>query len=170
MEKLTRVGVDYADRLAALWAETFHQAYGSLHTEENIRAYCATNFTPGSAEAALADPGVVCKVAFSGSTALGYYLTRADECPLLLDGRSAELKQIYVLRSEYGSGLGTRLFDDSVQSIRDSGASWVWLMVSDLNYRAGRFYRKREFERLGVGPVIEIGTDRLPSTIMGRKI
>ena len=53
MEKLTRVGVDYADRLAALWAETFHQAYGSLHTEENIRAYCATHLTPGTAEGAM---------------------------------------------------------------------------------------------------------------------
>ena len=123
-----------------------------------------------AAAAALTDPGVDCGIAVSSGTPLGFYLTRHDACPLPLEGSSSELRQIYVLGSEYGSGLGDLLFNDALQVLRDACSEWVWLVVADLNRRARRFYLRRSFTQLGPGPLIELGTDRLPSTILARRI
>ena len=164
------MNVGFAHRLVELWTTTFEQAYKSVHSKENIRAYCESNYTVSAAEAALSDPKVICKVAFKDRTALGFYLVKHNECPVKLRGNSSELKQIYVLASEYGSGIGKLLFDDAIHCIQGAGRSWVWLIVSDLNYRAKSFYQKLSFKQLGTGPVIEIGSDPLTSTIMGREI
>lgn len=168
--ELRRVDVGFAHHLVGLWTTTFEVAYKAVHSEENIRAYCESNYTVDAAEAALSDPKVICKVAFREPMALGFYLVKHNECPVSLGGTSSELKQIYVLASEYGSGVGKLLFDDAIQCVQDAGGSWIWLTVSDLNQRAQSFYRKLAFKPLGMGPVIEVGSDRLTSTIMGREI
>ena len=98
------------------------------------------------------------------------HLVKHNECPVPLNGGASELKQIYVLASEYGSGVGKLLFNDALQCMQDAGATWIWLSVSDLNQRAQSFYRKLAFKPLGIGPVFEVGSDRLTSTIMGRKV
>jgi hypothetical protein len=51
-----------------------------------------------------------------------------------------------------------------------AGGSWIWQSVSDRNRRAQSFYRKLAFEPLGAGPVLDVGSDRLTSTIMARAI
>lgn len=168
--ELRRVDAQFAERLSVLWSETFRQAYGHLHSTANIRAYCDRQFTVAEARAALEDPGVVCKIALIEGAASGFYLTRDEACPHPLDGRSAELRQIYVLRDRFGSGLGQLLFDDALLTLRSHGMQWVWLTVADLNTRARRFYRKHGFSRAGVGKEIELGTDRLPATVLLRKI
>lgn len=171
MTEIRRVGPDFAPRLEALWTTTFEQAYREEHSAEDIRAYCAANYTVDTAEAALADPNAVCKVAFEDDgAAVGYYLLKHHDCPAPLAGGSSELKQIYILARAYGSGVGRSLFDDAVDCVRDAGRSWMWLSVSDRNLRAQAFYRKLAFERLGPGPVFDVGTDRLTSTMMAREV
>jgi len=165
-----RVGPDFAAQLAALWSTTFEQAYRDEHSAENIRAYCAANYTVDAARAALTDPSTVCKVAFDQDAAVGFFVLKHQECPVPLAGGSSELKQIYILASEYGSGLGRSLFADAVSCVRNAGRSWIWLSVSDRNRRAQAFYRKLAFEPLGPGPVFEVGSDRLTSTMMARKV
>jgi len=170
LTELGRVDKCFGPQLAELWRTTFEQAYRAEHHEDDIRAYCESNFSVDAAEAALCDPRIICKVAFRDKTAVGFYLVKHNDCPVPLGGSSSELKQIYVLASDYGSGVGKFMFDDAIQCIQDSGRSWVWLVVSDRNQRAQAFYRKLAFKPLGIGPVIEIGTDPLTSTIMGREI
>lgn len=97
---------------------------------------------------------------------MGFYLVKHHACPIALEGRSSELKQIYTLSSEYGSGVGKLLFEDCVQRIRENQASWVWLAVSNINYRAQAFYLKLGFEAIGDGPTLSVGADQLTSTIM----
>lgn len=170
MIELRRVDPGFSPRLVELWATTFEQAYGEEHSDENIRTYCTVNYTSDAAETVLSDPKVVCKVAFDSRTALGFYLIKHDACPMPLNGGSSELKQIYILASEYGSGVGKLLFEDALDCVRSAERSWIWLSVSDRNLRAQSFYRKQDFISLGKGPVFEVGTDRLSSTIMGREL
>jgi ribosomal protein S18 acetylase RimI-like enzyme len=101
---------------------------------------------------------------------VGYYIVRHRRCPVNLDGDASELKQLYVLSSEYGSGLGKALLAHALAVIRDAGRSWVWLCVADRNLRAQAFYRKHGFRPAGPGPVLAVGSDRLPSTIMVRRL
>lgn len=170
MIKIYPVDAGFKHHLVRLWKTTFEEAYNAVHSEENIRAYCESNYTVGAAEAILSDPKAICKVAFRDHTALGFYLVKHHACPVPLGSDSSELKQIYILANEYGSGVGKSLFDDAIQCVQKAGGSWIWLSVSDLNQRARSFYRKLGFKPLGKGPVFKVGSDRLTSTIMGREI
>ena len=124
MAELRCVDVGFAKHLVGLWTTTFEEAYYAVHSEENIRTYCETNYTIDAAEAALSDPKVICKVVFRDVTALGFYLLKHNECPVPLSGRASELKQIYVLASEYGSGIGKLLFEDAIQCLQDAHMCW----------------------------------------------
>lgn len=170
MVDIRRVDTSFTHRLVGLWAATFEDAYKDLHSAENLRAYCDANYTKAAAREVLADPDSVCRVAFRDRQPAGFHVVKHHNCPIPLDGGSSELKQIYVLAGEYGTGLGRLLFADVLRCTRQAGNSWVWLCVSDLNERAQGFYRKLTFQRLGVGPDIAVGSDRLTSTIMGRRI
>lgn len=170
MIDLRKVEKSFSHDLAELWTVTYEEAYKEEHTAENIHAYCAENYTVDAAMDALTNPDIVCKVAFDNHAPVGFYLIKHSECPVPLDGGSSELKQIYILADQYGSGVGKLLFDDALCCVQEAGRSWIWLSVSDRNLRAQSFYRKLGFSSLGEGPVFEIGSDRLTSTIMAREI
>ena len=170
MLRICVVDIEYADDLAALWALTFKQAYRSVHSEANLQSYCDVNFTLDAARKSLSDPKVQCTVAFREEAAVGYSLLNHRPCPIPVDAESSELKQIYIVESEYGSGLGKYLFDGAVKKARAFGSACIWLSVSDFNHRAPAFYRKLAFNSLGDGPTFEVGSDRLTSTIMARDI
>lgn len=170
MTSIRTVGIEFADQLVGLWVDTFMQAYDGVHTPENIRAYCAANFTAERAKADLADARTRCCAVFRDGRPTGFYVLKDHDCPVALEGGSAELKQIYVLAEEYGSGAGRALFRDALDAVSGFGRAWMWLSVSDLNQRAQAFYDKNDFEPLGPGPVFDVGTDRLTSTIMARRV
>lgn len=170
MSNLKHIGPNNANQLANLWVETFKQAYEGVHTPENILAYCEENFTPAQAKAALSDPKTECVIAYKGTNPVGFSLLSHHDCPVILDGPSSELKQIYILANQYGTGLGRTLYESAIKSLRDQNREWVWLCVSDINHRAKAFYQKLEFTAIGTGPIFEVGTDRLSSTIMAKSI
>jgi len=165
-----QIGPDAANELARLWAETFRQAYSSVHSRSNIEAYCTGNYSAERALDALSDPGQVCKFAYRDDVPTGLYILKDHACPIALQGKSMELKQLYVLASEFGSGLGHVLMDDAVDAARASGAGHLWLAVADTNHRAQAFYLKHGLARIGSGPTFDVGTDRLTSTILARSI
>ncbi|MEO1299645.1 MAG: GNAT family N-acetyltransferase [Cyanobacteria bacterium J06636_16] len=142
------------------------QAYGDVHSPENIRTYCAKNYSVEAAIATLSSEQPTCKIAYRENLPVGYYILKYQQCPTHLDGNSCELKQIYILPSEYGKSLGQMLFEHACKVAREASSSWMWLCVSDLNCRAQKFYKKLDFKPVASGTILEIGTDQLPSTIM----
>lgn len=170
MHVLDRVDVKAADTLAKLWVETFTQAYTDVHTPENIHAYCAANFSTAHAHTELSDPKTECVIANNHGTPVGFTLLKHHACPVELKGLSSELKQIYILADQYGAGLGKTLYNAALDSLRTQNRKWVWLYVSDINHRAKAFYQKLGFEDMGTGPIFEVGTDRLSSTLLAKPI
>ena len=166
---IERIGIERAHQLANLQIATFREAYSDVHSPENIGAYCKANYTTALAGADLAAGETLCCLGLVDSAALGYYLIKHVDCPIHLDSSSSELKQIYVLRSAYGRGLGRSLYEHAVAAVAAAGRKWIWLCVSDINYRAQAFYRKLGFAKLGAGPVLEVGSDRLESSILARE-
>jgi len=154
MYEIVTANVDFASILSQLWKDTFAQAYVDVHTAENIQAYCDNNFSIESARSDLNDDKVVCKIAKLDDVAVGFYLLKQHNCPVRLDGNAIELKQIYILSDHFGSGLGKMLFEDALGAIEQNGSS----------------HNKLAFKAVGKGPAIEVGTDRLTSTIMARDI
>lgn len=155
-----------SDELSRLSVATFTQAYAGVHSAENIRAYCADNLAPAATEAILSSDRYACCIAYRDAEPVGFYVLTHYPCPIELNGDSSELKQLYISSSEYGTGLGLSLLKNAAVAARDSGRSWLWLSVSDINYRAQTFYRKLGFDSIGPGPILKVGRDRLSSTLM----
>jgi len=156
--------------LAELQAETFRQAYADVHTPENIDTYCATHYTAARAHDTLSSTDTVCCFGYLGAQLSGYYIIQHTPCPIQLGYESSELKQIYVLSSAYGSGLGQSLYEHAIGAIAAAGRRYVWLSVSDANDRAKAFYAKLGFSIAGEGPTFIVGEDRLSSSILVRDI
>lgn len=167
---LRKISVSDDVTLAALCATSFKQAYEGVHSTENLQAYCAANYNAGKVRALLANASTHCKIATRDGADVGYCLLVQHACPVPLNDASVELKQIYMLAREYGSGLARILFDDALETARALGAKHVWLAVADSNTRAQAFYRKLGFENVGAGPVFEVGTDRLTSRLLARAL
>lgn len=170
MYDLTTATFEDAGILAKLWVDTFTQAYDKIHTPENIQTYCQNNFTTSQAKKYLLDEKTTCVISRRSLQANGFYLIKDLECPIILGESSIELKQIYILSSEYGLGLGKILYEDVIKTIQRRSIKWLWLSVSDINFQAQSFYKKLSFNAIGSGPTFEVGTDKLASTIMAKRL
>lgn len=148
MYKIHKIGLESSSILSKLWKDTFVQAYSDVHTPDNIDIYCNNNFSPNQAISELKNDNVICKIAKIEATAVGYYLLKEHGCPVPLEGRSTELKQIYILSSHYGKGLGQMLYADAINTIYLSGPKFVWLCVSDILNHGKRHYKRNTLNRL----------------------
>ena len=158
--------INDARQLVYLWGATFKQAYETVHSAENINTYCAQHYTLPIAKELLSNNDVICFFAIRKNNPVGFYILKHHPCPIPPNDTAAELKQIYILASEYGKGLGRTLFEHASDEARNARFHWLWLCVSDRNFRAQAFYKKLNFKPVAVGPILEVGTDRLSSTIM----
>ena len=170
MISIRQVDANSAAELSNLCATSFSEAYRGVNSEQNIKAYCKKNYSIPTIEANLSNPDVIYMMAYDDSKAVGFFMAKNQACPIPLDGKAIELKQIYVLASEFGTGLGKQLLDEVLHSARKLHRNWIWLSVSDLNTRAQSFYLKHGFQKLGAAPILEVGKDRLPATVMAIKL
>ena len=166
MIDIRKPGEDSAAELSDLCATSFADAYRGVNSDADIKAYCDKNYSMPVIEANLANPDVVYMVAYRDDKAVGFFMIQHQDCPIALGGNPVELKQIYVLASEFGSGLGKLLLQAVIRCARQQNKNRIWLNVSDLNTRAKSFYAKHGFEPVGAAPVLQVGNDRLPATVM----
>ena len=169
-DHIIRVDPSRAPELVELWKSTFKQAYSDVHSADNIERYCTAKFTIANALATLSDKNVVCAFCHRDEKPIGFYILVHHECPFPLAGKSSELKEIYILADAYGSGVGRAMLEDACKVVRSVNGKWIWLAVADQNIRAQSFYDTAGFTGVGPGPIFEVGTDHLASTIMTRQI
>jgi len=170
MIKLKKVGIESVELLGELLRSSFVEAYHDVHTKENIDTYFAQYYNNKVLGNTIEDPSYDIFFAHKDSKAVGVLVLHHHHCPLRPALKASELKQLYVLSSEYGTGLGKYLMEQSYKIVSDLNNEWIWLCVSDLNYRAQRFYQKMNFERIGEGPILTVGTDQLTSSVMLRQL
>lgn len=72
-----------------------------------------------------------------------------------------ELYSIYLIESSTGHGIGTTLWDQSYNNMRDLNFNQITLWVLSSNQRARRFYEKMGFELDGGEKVLEIWDQQL---------
>ena len=92
-------------------------------------------------------------VAHAGPDAAGCVALRA------LDGRTAEMKRLYVCPPHRGSGLGLRLVEAVIQAARQAGYSGLRLDTLPTMVAAQILYR-----RLGFAEIAPYGSAHLPGT------
>jgi GNAT superfamily N-acetyltransferase len=67
-----------------------------------------------------------------------------------LDARGLEV--VSVVADEPGRGIGTALLDAATETARQRGADRLWLITTNDNLRALRFYQRRGLRIVGVDP------------------
>lgn len=166
MVTIRQVRESSAAELSELCTTSFVDAYRGVNSDVNLSTYCEKNYSKAVIEANLINPKLFYKVAYRDNKAIGFFMLHHQKCPIVLDENSIELKQIYVLAREYGTGLGKRLLDEVVRCAHQHNRNCIWLSVSDLNVRAISFYTKHGFEPIGAAATLEVGDDRLLATVM----
>lgn len=158
--------IGFAEELVKFWRVSFLQAYSEIHSNENIEAYFAQSYTTAEAQRILSDKHFICIKANREGKTVGIAIINHRRCPLKKELNASELKHLYLLSSEYGSGLAQEMVEKVFQISEDAGKSAVWLSVSKLNVRAQRFYQKLGFDLMGNGDDIKVGDELLPSLVM----
>jgi ribosomal protein S18 acetylase RimI-like enzyme len=137
-----------APAIGACHITCWRQAYRGLVSEEWLAALDDAVRTEMWHQALSESPHPTLVVAEIGERVVGFAAagTGNDDDPPL---RDMELYALYVLESEYGTGVGQRLFDAAVR-VRPCS-----LWVAEGNARAIRFYRRLGFRPDGTRKRIE---------------
>lgn len=141
---------DDAERLAALAARTFCDAYRDLDDPADIRSYVAEHFTPSAVSAVIGDPCSTTLLAELRTQLVGYAQLQLGEPPACVSGSDPiELARLYLDTEVIGRGFGSALMHAAQAKARSLGGRTLWLGVYDRNVRAVRFYERFGFVRVG---------------------
>lgn len=111
--------------LSELCASSFADAYQGVNSAADINEYCEKNYSIETIKTNLSNPNVIYKVAYRENKAVGFFMIQSQDCPNELDGNGVELKQIYVLASEFGTGLGKQLLAEAIECALKKNNKWI---------------------------------------------
>ena len=137
-----------APLMAQLGPRTFTETFGHLYTPDNLAAFLL-NHQAEAWRGELEDPRFAVRLAFDRDEAVGYAKVGPPSLPFSVEGPSAELRQLYVLKPWQGAGVAATLMDWVIGEARRREADALYLSVFVDNHRAQRFYARYGFEAVG---------------------
>jgi diamine N-acetyltransferase len=139
-----------AEMLTELAWRTFHDAFASMNTPENLEAYMSQAFTLRQLSSELADPCATFLIAEIEGTPVGYIKLLAGDAPDCVKGDApVEIVRFYVDRQFHGGGIARTMMQACLDHAKRSGHQTIFLGVWEHNTRAIAFYHKWEFEIVG---------------------
>jgi ribosomal protein S18 acetylase RimI-like enzyme len=147
----TRIAtIDDAETLTELAWRTFHDAFSSMNSPENMEAYRLQKFTLQEVSAQMADPRATFLIAEIGAIPVAYAKLYDGEVPACVSGLDpVEIERFYVDQQFHGKGLAQTLMQICLDRARQSGHETIYLGVWEKNHRAIAFYQKYGFEIVG---------------------
>ena len=127
---------------------SFCDTFAHLYRPEDLQAFLA-QFTLTAWREELDDPRYRFRVAEDGGKIVGFLKLGPSALPIETDKRAIELRQIYILKENHGSGIAAALTDWAVDEARRQGFEELYLTVYVDNDRAKRFYDRYGFEPVG---------------------
>ncbi|HMO80840.1 MAG TPA: GNAT family N-acetyltransferase [Pyrinomonadaceae bacterium] len=147
---IREAGSDDAKLLCALQTVTFYEAYFEQDSPEDMANYLHEMFNPERVRLELEDKDASFYVMCRDGVAVGYAkLVRHSRADGVSQGRTVELKRIYLVERVWRQGLGQALLDHCIGVAMGEGFESLWLGVWERNERAKGFYLKNGFERVG---------------------
>ena len=142
--------IDDAETLTELAWRTFHDAFSSMNSPENMEAYTRGKFTLQEFSAQIDDPRATFLVAEIEATPVAYAKLYDGEVPACVSGLApVEIERFYVDRQYHGKGHAQTLMQVCLDRARQSSHETVYLSVWEKNHRAIAFYQKYGFEIVG---------------------
>ncbi|MDX8525609.1 GNAT family N-acetyltransferase [Mesorhizobium sp. MSK_1335] len=124
--------------IRALLVETWHATYDAIYGADKVTAITDEWHSVASLKARLAKPNSEFLVAHDGKRIGGVAFAEAVD-----GGKLIALKQLYVLPSLQGRGIGGMLLDEVIESFPEAHA--IRLEVEEQNTRAIAFYEANGF-------------------------
>ncbi len=156
-----------AAKLAAFAERVFAETFAKDNTPEDMQVYLRSSFSPELQAEEIANPNFIVLLAIAADGELAAYaeLVRNPVPPEVGDDAALELARFYVDKKWQGSGLATRLMQESIDHAKARGAQALWLGVWEHNARAIAFYRKHGYREVGSHPFM-LGNDRQTDLLM----
>jgi len=148
---LRPAGPDDAPELAALATRTFVETFGHLYSTEDLGAFLRAARSTDVYARLLGDPAVFVTVATDDDGLLvGYVLAGACKLPVPdMSPDAGEVRELYLLESHQGRGLGTELLDVALAWLAERGHAPLYVGVWSGNHGAQRLYGRYGFEKVG---------------------
>lgn len=140
--------IDDVDAIDAIFRASFCDTFAHLYRPEDLAAFLS-KFTPEVWAEELRDPGYSFRMAEADGVPVGYVKLGPSSLPVETNRPAVELRQLYVLKSHLGAGVGAGLMDWAVAEARRRDVEELYLTVYTDNHRARRFYARYGFEELG---------------------
>jgi GNAT superfamily N-acetyltransferase len=137
-----------AGAIDAIFRASFCDTFAHLYRAEDLEAFLA-KFTRQAWETELDDPAYAVLLAEDGGEAVGYVKLGPLTLPVDANGGAVELRQLYVLKGQHGSGVGAALMDWALGEAKGRGVGELYLTVYTDNHRAKRFYERYGFVPVG---------------------
>ena len=138
-----------AGTIAALMADCFTATFGHLYDPADL-AHFLGGLTLERWQAELGDPAFAFLLAEDDGVAVGFAKMGPRSLPVEPAGPMIELRQLYLVAGQQGSGLAGRMMDRVIATARARGAGELFLSVYVDNHRARRFYERYGFEAIGL--------------------
>ena len=143
--------------ISALLGLCWHATYDSIHGAARVAAITADWHSPAALKTQLDMPGSEFIIADTGEKLTGMAYAR-------LDGKTIELRQIYILPEAQGAGLGTAMLQELIDSFPD--ADRMRLDVDAANEAAIGFYIAGGFAVTGRNENCGMAGSGIPALIM----
>lgn len=137
-----------AAAIDAIFRTSFCDTFAHLYRPEDLDAFLA-KFTPEAWQSELDDPRYALLVAETGGEPIGYVKLGPLTLPVDANAAAAELRQLYVLKGQLGSGVGAALMDWALAEAKRRDLGEIYLTVYTDNHRARRFYERYGFVPVG---------------------
>lgn len=147
---IRRAGIDEAETVSRLSAETFSATFGHLYPPADLAAFLHEAYAVERSRGHLADAATATWLMEDEGQAVGYAL--AGPCglphPEVTPG-CGELKRIYLLSAFQGGGRGSRLLRTTLDWLEAEKTGDLWIGVWSGNLGAQRLYERMGFEKVG---------------------
>ena len=132
----------------SVFRQSFCDTFAHLYAPADLAAFLG-QFTPEGWAGEFDDPGYHFRVAEIDGEIVGFVKLGPSALPIETTTSAIELRQLYVLKEQHGSGLAAALTDWAIAEARQQGAQELYLTVYTDNHRARRFYERYGFEEVG---------------------
>jgi ribosomal protein S18 acetylase RimI-like enzyme len=136
--------IEDAALIARLFEEGFVETFGHLYTPQDLRAFL-DRLSPEGFRDELEDEAYQFRLAFDGEAAVGFCKLGPLTLPVSSQRPALELRQLYLLKAWYGSGIAAVLMGWAMGEARRRGTEELYLTVYTDNLRAKAFYRRYGF-------------------------
>jgi ribosomal protein S18 acetylase RimI-like enzyme len=163
---IRRADVTNASLLARLGAQTFHDAFATFNSAEDMETYMQSSFTEDKLKAEIQTDGAEFYIAHMGDEPLGFAKTGQQAPPDEIAAfKCRELERIYVLKEHQSLKVGEKLLTFCIEKAKAEKYEVMWLGVWEHNPRAVAFYQRFGFERFGEHD-FQLGSDTQTDWLM----